>query len=182
VLVSCWVSDSRSPATTGLLVVAFLMPPMASRGRWPGKTVMEVVGIALHLWVVCGHQPFPLQGDSSVSRRRRRWIEMKKRLRFWTRVAVFQLGPLSFNICFNRTLGPNCNWTPALRHRLQNGPWTLISCNFNLNQFWILIFLQLSPLVSLIKLILSLIKSPTYQFFQFPSKVNPKFILFYNNN
>jgi hypothetical protein len=133
VLVSCWVSNSRSPATRGLLVVAFFTPPMASCGRWPGKTVMEVVGIALRLWVVCGNRPFPLQGDSSVSRRRRQWIEIKKRRYFWTRVTVFQFGPLSFNICFNRTLGPNCNWTPTLWHRLHNGPWTLISCNLNLN-------------------------------------------------
>ncbi|KAL3567929.1 hypothetical protein D5086_030580 [Populus alba] len=55
VLVFCRVSDSRSPAIAGLLVVAFFTSLMASRGGGPEKTV----GIALRLWVAWDDRQFP---------------------------------------------------------------------------------------------------------------------------
>ncbi|KAJ6959941.1 hypothetical protein NC653_038097 [Populus alba x Populus x berolinensis] len=92
VLVFCRVSDSRSPAIAGLLVVAFFTSLMASRGGGPEKTV----GIALRLWVAWDDRQFPVAGSFFNFQRKRTMNRNEKRRRFWGGAAIFHLGPLSF--------------------------------------------------------------------------------------
>ncbi|KAL3567924.1 hypothetical protein D5086_030575 [Populus alba] len=73
VLVFCRVSDSRSPAIAGLLVVAFFTSLMASRGGGPEKTV----GIALRLWVAWDDRQFPVAGSFFNFQRKRTCQQMK---------------------------------------------------------------------------------------------------------
>jgi hypothetical protein len=143
-LVSCKDADTNSPATGGLLAVDF-GPDSSSV---PGRKSASIEDFGRLNWSVLACVGLPIWAafrffftGGVLCVQRKKTINGGETTPFQGRATVFQFGPRCFDI-FKRTPGQNSNETPVLRNLLQNSPWTLISCNFNLNQSWILIFLQ----------------------------------------